>query len=115
MTAWCAHMIPRYCAKETHALDANADLKLLLHIMRRMSQAHTMSTLSALLVLCMLAVKSAPGVLWLEHHAAQPTRTDSCSVDTAHLVLGSIDVLHSFSATDFSLCMMEKLRRRFSC
>ena len=70
MTAWCAHMIQRYSAEEAHALDANTDLKLLLHIMRRMPEAHIMTTLSALVVLCMLAVKSAPGLLWLEQHAA---------------------------------------------
>ena len=52
MTAWCAHMIQRYSAEEAHALDANTDLKLLLHIMRRMPEAHIMTTLSALVVLC---------------------------------------------------------------
>ncbi len=58
MTAWCAHMIQRYSAGGAHALDANPDLKLLPHIMRRMSHAHIVSTLSA------------PGLPWQEQHAA---------------------------------------------
>ena len=33
----------------------------------------------------------------------QLTRTGSCSVDIANVILGSIDILHSFSATEFSL------------